>query len=157
MAHEPVRAAYRHTPTLLGVLAMLAATVALPIVAVFVDAAPWWQEALFLLVAIGFGWWEVLFRIAYRMELTDTALVLRAPLARTRIPLQELATVGGPPWRNAYRVRRRDGSTWTFLAGDGFVGFLDEVARAAPDADVRVSGLDRASERAGRFFSGRDR
>ncbi|XVV15937.1 hypothetical protein ACQP2X_16770 [Actinoplanes sp. CA-131856] len=138
---------YRSRGFLLVFPLMLLATVALPVAALFVDAGAWWAEALFLLIAIPAAWWYVAVRLNYRMDLTDDALILRAALARYRIPLSELAEIGGPEHTNRNRVVRRDGRVWGVLADDGLVAFADEVGRSAPHVEVRVSGWRRRMER----------
>ncbi|GAB2570254.1 hypothetical protein Aab01nite_06340 [Paractinoplanes abujensis] len=67
---------------------MVAASIAWPILALFIDATAWWVETLFLVVAIPLAW-RVSARLIYRMNLTSGDLRLRAPLARYRVPLGE--------------------------------------------------------------------
>ncbi|MEU8817526.1 hypothetical protein [Actinoplanes sp. NPDC048796] len=137
---------YRSRGFLLVFPLMMVATVALPVAALFVDTGPWWAEALFLLIAIPVGWWYVAVRLVYRMDLTGDALVLRAALARYRVPLADLAEIGGPEHTNTNRVVRRDGRVWSVLAGDGLVAFADQVGRAAPHVRVRISDWRRRME-----------
>ncbi|SNY61419.1 hypothetical protein [Paractinoplanes atraurantiacus] len=137
---------YRSRRFLLVFPLMLLATVAIPVAALFIDAGAWWAEALFLLIAIPVGWWYVAVRLVHRMDLTDDTLILRAALARYRIPLAELAEIGGPEHANTNRVVRRDGRVWSVLDGEGLVAFADEVGRVAPHVEVRVSGWRRRTE-----------
>jgi hypothetical protein len=101
---EHVHARYRYRAAWLIFPLLAVGSIALPIIAVFVDAAPWWMETLFLLIAIPLGWWHAATRMIYGMDLTGTELVLRAPLVRRRIPLAELAEFGLPVDQGAIRV-----------------------------------------------------
>jgi hypothetical protein len=155
MAGEAVRARYRQPAILLVILLMMGLTVAIPIVAVTFHDAPWWLRLLFPAIAIPYGWWYVLVSTVYRMDLTDTQLRLRAPLAFSRLALDDLAEIGAPYGRNMVKVVRRDGRSWRVLAGEGLVDFVDEVGRAAPHAQVRLSGLQRHVDRGYRFLGAR--
>ncbi|MGK5683910.1 hypothetical protein [Actinoplanes sp. URMC 104] len=140
---EQTRARYRCRAAWLVFPLLIVGSVAFPVVAIFVDAAPWWMETLFLLVAIPLGWWHALTRMFYGMDLTGTALVLRAPIVRERIPLAELAEIGLPVDEGAIRVTRRDGRSWNVLSGSGLEEFADEVGRAAPHVEVRTGDWPR--------------
>lgn len=96
---------------------------------------------------------EALFRLVYRLELTDTSLRLRAPLTTTRVPLAELREIStSRNGNNLGRVVYGRGHRRTLLAGMGLMDFLDRVRPAAPQARLTVSGLSQAQERAGRLF-----
>jgi hypothetical protein len=134
---------YRYRGAWLVYPLLAVATVALPIVALFVDAAPWWAETLFLLIAIPMGWWWASRQMIYRMQLTDTELRLRAPLALYRIPLGELAEIGFPVDAGSAVVARQDGRVWYVLTGKDFEAFAAAVGRAAPHVEVRVNDMPR--------------
>lgn len=151
MGDETVRARYRqaiYPMLLLGV----GLSVAQPVIAVGFLELPWWQRVLWPLIAIPVMWWYLLRRIVYRMDLTDTDLRLRAILGSWRIPLPELAEIGAPLHRNCIKVARRGGRSWAVLSGAGVVSFTEEVGRAAPAAEVRLTGTQRDMERLTRFF-----
>ena len=143
MVDQRIRARYRYRGAWLMFPLLMVASIAFPIVAIFVDAAPWWAETLFLLVAIPLGWWWAATHMIYRMDLTDTELRLRAPLARYRVPLTELAEIGFPADRGSIVVVRRDGRTFNVLSGQGLEAFAEEVGRAAPETEVRVGDRPR--------------
>lgn len=140
---EGTRARYRYRTAWLIFPVLVVGSVALPIVAVFVDAAPWWMEMLFLVIAIPLGWWHALTQMIYGMDLTETELVLRAPLVRQRIPLADVAEIGLPVDEGAIRVTRQDGRSWDVLSGRGVEEFADEVGRAAPHVEVRTGDWPR--------------
>jgi hypothetical protein len=95
-------------------------------------------------VAVPVSWWYLLVRTKYRMELTDSHLTLHSLVGpAVRIPLDEVGDLGAPGGRGLVRVGRRDGTSWPVLAGAGLVEFVDEVGRAVPDADVRLSSMER--------------
>ena len=138
-----VERTYRYRGAWLVYPLLATATVALPIIAVFVDVAPWWAETLFLLIAIPMGWWWASRQMIYRLELTDTELRLRAPLALYRIPLTELTEIGFPVDAGSAVVARQDGRVWYVLTGKGFDTFAQNVGRAAPHVEVRVNDMPR--------------
>ncbi|MBL7257630.1 hypothetical protein [Paractinoplanes lichenicola] len=141
---------YRYRWTALVVPVMLIASVTWIVMAFVIDAAAWWVELLFLLVAIPLLWLWVLTRLIWRMDLTETELRLRAPLARYHIPLGDLSEIGATEGDNMIRVVRRDGRSWSVLSGRGMTDFADAVGRAAPGVEVRTNGWRR-------FMSRRDR
>ncbi|MFF5171017.1 hypothetical protein ACFY3U_00095 [Micromonospora sp. NPDC000089] len=95
-----------------------------------------------------------MFRLVYRLQLTDTHLRLRAPLWTTRVPLAELTEIStAASGRNMARIRYGTGRTRTLLAGPGLVNFLERVGQAAPDARIEISGMTRHKERISRLFS----
>jgi hypothetical protein len=138
-----VERTYRYRGAWLIFPLMAVATVAFPIFAIFIDAAPWWAETLFLLIAIPMGWWWASRHLIYKLTLTDTELRLRAPLALYRIPLAEVEEIGFPADQGSSVVVRRDGRVFYVLTGSGFEEFADAVGRAAPDVEVRVNDTPR--------------
>ncbi|MCO8269080.1 hypothetical protein M1L60_00590 [Actinoplanes sp. TRM 88003] len=119
------------------------ATIALPITALFIDAAAWWTETLFLLIAIPLAWWWASRQMIYRLDLTDTELRLRAPLARYRIRLQDLAEIGFPVDAGSAVIANQDGRVWYVLSGRDFEEFANAVGQAAPHVEVRVNDMPR--------------
>ncbi|MGC4762832.1 hypothetical protein ACLQ20_08265 [Micromonospora sp. DT46] len=154
MEREAVRARYRQRSMVLMILLTLGLTIAVPIILVNFDHMTWWQRLLFMAVGIPLSWWY-LARLVYRMELTDTHLRLRALLASSSIALDELAEIGAPAGRNVVQVVRRDGRSWKILSGEGLVDFVKEVGRAAPNAEVRLTGPQLMTDRGFQFFGGR--
>ncbi|MFV2113970.1 hypothetical protein ACFHW0_16745 [Micromonospora sp. LOL_025] len=115
------------------------------------DHLTWWQGLLFLAVGIPLSWWYLV-RLVYRMELTDTRLRLRTLVASSSIALDELAEIGAPAGRNVVEVVRRDGRSWNILSGEGLIDFVNEVGRAAPGAEVRLTGPQLLADRGFKFF-----
>ena len=151
---EPVRARYTYHP----VTAVLGLLLALPIVAPIVwwksgIGLPGWAVPLIVLVAAPLTWAWTLFRLVYRLELTDTQLRLRAPLSTTNVALTDLREVStSPNGHSLGRVVHGRGRKRALLAGMGLMEFLDQARTAAPQARIAVSGFSHAEERLGRLF-----
>ncbi|MEW2376737.1 hypothetical protein AB0883_11610 [Micromonospora sp. NPDC047812] len=73
----------------------------------------------------------------------------------TPLALDELAEIGAPAGRGVVKVVRRDGRAWKILSGEGLVGFVNEVGRAAPDAKVRLIGPQLVADLGFKFFGDR--
>lgn len=152
---DEARARYTYHPMLPVLGLLFAFPVVCPIIwwRVGLLGLPGWSVPLIILVAAPLTWGWALFRLVYRLELTDASLRLRAPLATTRVPLAELREIStSRNGNNMGRVVYGRNHRRTLLAGMGLMDFLERVRPAAPQARIAVSDLSQAQERVGRLF-----
>ncbi len=150
---DDVRARYTYRPVLAVLGLFFAFPVACPIIWWKAGLMPGWAVPLVIVVATPLVSLYALFRLVYRLELTDTHLHLRAPLWTSRVPLPELREIRTSRQGNSTgRIVHGSGRTRTMLVGVGLADFLDQVRVAAPQARISVSAYSRANERVGRLF-----
>lgn len=126
------------------------AVVGVPVVATSLVARsgpPIWFAVLWLLVAVWNGYW-FLFRIAYRLDLSESSIRWRAPLRSGTIALSDLVEMR--PFRFGSTVEvlcLSDGSKVEVMVQKGFVEFMAEVQAAAPHVQARVGTFAKIGDR----------
>ena len=111
------------------------------------DGPPTWFVGLWLLALAWNGYWW-LFRIAYRLDLTQTDLAWRAPLRQGSLRTADLVEMRPYVFGSSIEVIvPSEGAKVLVLVRKGFVDFMREVETVAPQVRTRVGLYAKLSER----------
>jgi hypothetical protein len=122
-----------------GVVVLVAAVVA--------SSGPSLFALVWVLGVIWNGYW-FLFRIAYRLDLTESSLAWRTPLRSGTIALIDLVEMRPSRFGSSAEVlRSSDGSKVLVMVRKGFVDFMAEVQAAGPHVEARVGTFAKIGER----------
>jgi hypothetical protein len=134
---------------ILGMFVLFAVVGVVVVVAGVVASSgpPLFFALVWVLVVIWNGYW-FLFRIAYRLDLTESSLAWRTPLRSGTIALIDLVEMRPSRFGSSAEVLRlSDGSKVLVMVRKGFVDFMAEVQAAAPHVEARVGTFAKIGER----------
>jgi hypothetical protein len=133
------------------ILAMFAVFV---VAAVFMVAAiaagsgpPVWFAAFWLAALVWNGYW-FLFRVAYQLDLTEHEICWRTPLRSGSIALTDLVELRPHRFGSSIEViQLASGTKVLVMVRKGFVDFMMEIQRLAPQVHARVGAFAKLGNR----------
>ncbi len=129
---------------IVAMLALMAAIgVAGLVAAVVATGPPLWFVGLYLLALVWNAYW-FLFRIAYRLDLSQDELSWHAPFRSGTVNLRQIDQMRPQRLGSTFEViALRQGRPLLVMVQKGFADFASEVQARAPHIGVRIGSLAR--------------